>query len=270
MARLKVRFELNRGRTGAPMEKLGEISKQAEKFLRALAKDLSVETRKGGWLALEFKNGSVSFDAEYQTDVPEGVAREFSRALSFITDFDPDTEGANGLVSEATLMEYARIGGMIDPDEVIGLGIYNGDSKKPKWRAITHLTMSQITSVLEAPIVSYGAVQGILHSWHMQAHHPYFHVRELATDHLVRCFYGSALHPRVAAATQEPATVVHVGGYLTLDRITKTITDMRADRLDKAEVLSGADFERFFGSAPELTGEVDTDEFVDSIRGDAE
>jgi hypothetical protein len=37
MARIKVRFSINKGRHGAPMAKLGKISEQAEKFLRLLA-----------------------------------------------------------------------------------------------------------------------------------------------------------------------------------------------------------------------------------------
>lgn len=59
MARLKVRFSINKGRHGAPMAKLGKISEQAEKFLRSLAHDCEIPTKPGEWLAANFKNGSV-------------------------------------------------------------------------------------------------------------------------------------------------------------------------------------------------------------------
>jgi hypothetical protein len=41
MAQIKLGVKINEGRTGAPRDKLGEVSQQLEKFLRALGADLS-------------------------------------------------------------------------------------------------------------------------------------------------------------------------------------------------------------------------------------
>jgi hypothetical protein len=270
MARIRVRFEMNRGRTGAPMEKLGEISRQAEKFLRSLAADVKLTVKKGEWLAVNFENGSVSYDAEFQGEVNEGTARAYLNGLRFVADYDADVEGTNGIVTDATLLEYARIGQIIDPDEVIGIGLYDGRSPKPKWRTITYNKTSQIRGQMEAPISSYGSVQGIIYSLIKEADKPNFRLRELATDHLVRCYYTTDQYPQVYTALRERSAVVHVSGNLTLDRITRTVTIMDVDRIDQAEALSGADFERFFGSSPLLTGDMETEEFIELARGNGE
>ncbi len=193
MARLRLRLVLNRGRHGAPLAKLGRISEQAEKFLRALATDCNVETRPGEWLAVNFKNGSVEYDAEFQGDVNYGAAQVFSRNLEFLADFDPESEGFNGTVSETTSIEYARIGTLIDPDETVGIGIYTPRSSKLKWREMSYSKMATIRRELEAPLPTYGSLQGILHAWFKEVRDPCFQLRELATDALVRVYYPASL-----------------------------------------------------------------------------
>jgi hypothetical protein len=128
VARIKVRLIINKGRHGAPMTKLGKISEQAEKFLRALAADCEIDSYPGEWLAVNFGDGSVADDAEFQGDVNPGVAQIFMRNLEFLADFDPESEGLNLAIKPATALEYARIGALIDPDEEIGLGIYAPDA----------------------------------------------------------------------------------------------------------------------------------------------
>jgi hypothetical protein len=117
---------------------------------------------------------------------------------------------------------------------------------------------------------SYGSVQGIIYSLIKEADKPNFRLRELATDHLVRCYYTTDQYPQVYTALRERSAVVHVSGNLTLDRITRTVTIMDVDRIDQAEALSGADFERFFGSSPLLTGDMETEEFIELARGNGE
>jgi hypothetical protein len=251
MARIKLRIVLNKGRHGAPLAKLGRISEQAEKFLRSLANDCRVETRPGEWLAVNFKNGSVEYDAEFQGDVDAGVAQIFSRNMEFLADYDAENEGLNGTVSETTAIEYARIGTLIDPDEVLGIGIYSPRAKKPKWRNVTYSAMATIRRELEAPLPAYGAAQGILHAWFKEVREPYFQLRELSTDALIRVFYTSSLYPDVARAVQERTTMLIVSGNMMYDRASKSPTELRADRIDRIPILSTAEFERFFGSAPD-------------------
>lgn len=268
MARVKVRFELNKGRIGAPLSKLGDISRQAEKFLRLLAADVKVATKADEWLAVNFRNGSVSYDAEFQGEITPAEVDAFNRNLEFLADYDPDAEGANGLVSPATALEFARLGTLIDPDEVIGLGIYGQERSRLKWRRISYAATAAMRAQLEAPVPAYGSVQGIIHSLQKEVRRPFFRVRELATDALVSCYYPMRLYSDVAGALQERTTVLHVAGDTVFDRATRAIVELRVDRIDKARMLSSEEFEQFFGSAPDFTGDLDTDEYIDSIRED--
>jgi hypothetical protein len=250
MARIKVRLELNKGRIGAPLTKLGDISKQTEKFLRSLANDVKIGGKAEEWLAVNFRNGSVSYDAEYQGEITPAEVDAFNRNLEFLADYDPESEGANGLVSQATALEFAKLGTLIDPDEVIGLGIYGRERSKPIWRRISYGKTADIRSNLEAPIPTYGSVQGIIHSLQKEVSRPYFSLRELSTYALVRCSYPIRLYGEVIDALRERTTVLHVAGDTTYDRATRDILELRVDRIEKARMLSSEEFDHFFGSAP--------------------
>jgi hypothetical protein len=267
MPRIKVRFEVNKGRTGAPLAKLGKIAEQAERFLKALAAEMEIDQRAGEWLAVNFKNGSVSYDAEFQVDVTPVQAQLFNRHLEFVADFDPEREGSNGLVGDATISEFAKLGSLIDSDEDIGVGIYkNGGA--PIWRRISYAKASSIRRGLESPLPAYGAVQGVIHSLVKEVRDPYFRIRELSTDILIRCFYTASQYHSVAAALQERNAVVHAAGAITYDRIARTATELKLERLEKSRILTPAEFEAFFGSAPDFTDAMTTDEYIDEMRAD--
>jgi hypothetical protein len=268
MAQLKLRIELNKGREGAPLDKLGDITRQMEKFLRALSDDLKLETKKGEWLGQNFRNGSVSYDACYQVDVPDSKIRHFNQCIEFVADYDPDAEGINGLVSDATLMEFGRLGERIDPDETIGLGIYSPDRKRLKWRRVEYRKASKIRQAMEFPIQSYGSVQGVFHAWLKEAQHPFFQLRELATENLVKCFYEDGLYSQIVEGLKRRVSVVHVSGHMKLDRTKRAIDEMRVDRLDKIEEMSEDEFRSFFGSSPKFTGDTTTQQFIDLVRQD--
>ena len=150
MARIKVRFELNKGRIGAPLTK-SAIYPDRPKF-RSLSSDVKIGAKTEEWLAVNFRNGSVSYDAEFQGEITPAEVDAFNRNLEFLADYDPDFESANGLVSPATALEFARLGTLIDPDEVIGLGVYGWDRLRPKWRRISYAKTAEMRAQLEAPV----------------------------------------------------------------------------------------------------------------------
>jgi hypothetical protein len=93
-------------------------------------------------------------------------------------------------------------------------------------------------------------LQGILYAWFKEVREPYFQLRELATDILVRVIYPASLYSDVARAVQERTTMLMVAGNMLYDRVSKSPAELRADRIDRMPMLSSAEFERFFGSAP--------------------
>ena len=266
MATLKVKFVLNKGRRGAPLGKLGMISDQAEAFLVQLAKECDVRARPGEWLAVDFKNGSLEYNAEYQGDIPPGVAQIFANKLEFLADYDPEAIGLNGTVSERTALEYAKIGQLIDPDEVIGIGIYSGRGGKPKMRQISYNKSAAIKRELESSIATHGAVQGIVHSWQKEARSPSFFIRELSTNNLVRVFYKPQFYRSVVEAVQERNTVVIASGHMLLDRISKSTIEMRLDRIEPVSILSASEFEEFVGSAPEYEIDLSEESYIGDLN----
>jgi hypothetical protein len=268
MAQLKLRIELNKGRTGAPLEKLGDITRQIERFLRSVGDDLKLEVKKGEWIAQNFRNGSVSYDVAFQVDVAESKVRHFNQCIEFVADYDPDAEGLNGIVSDATLLEFGKLGERIDPDETIGLGIYSPDRKRLKWRRVEYRKASRIRQAVEVPVRAYGSVQGVFHAWLKEAQQPFFQLRELSSDNLVRCYYTDAMYPLIVDGLKLRTAVVHASGQMKLDRAKRSIEEMRVERLDKVEPLSADEFRSFFGMSPLLTGDQSTQQFMDAIRED--
>lgn len=252
MATLKIRFSINKGRHGAPLAKLARISEQAEKFLRSLAADSGVEVKQGEWLAANFKNGSVEYDAEFQGAINSAAAQIFVRGAEMLADYDPATEGLNSSITEATILEYSKIGALIDPDETIGMGIYPALGGKPKWRQITYGRTAVIRKLMESPIPSFGSIQGLIHTWHKESREPHIQIKELATEANVRVYYPGRLYSQVADAVRERNTIIMVCGNMLYDRASHNAVEMRAEKIEKMPVLSSAEFEAFFGSAPQF------------------
>jgi hypothetical protein len=53
-----------------------------------------------------------------------------------------------------------------------------------------------------------------------------------------------------------------VSGNMLFDRTTRLAIELRADRIDLIKMLSTAEFEEFFGSAPDFVPELDDETWV--------
>jgi hypothetical protein len=253
------------------MDKLGEFSSQTERFLRSLALDLGIETKKGQWLARDFSDGSVEFDGELAVPVSDSDAERGREALAAITGEHPLDACNKGIVGYTTVAEFARIGRVLDPDEKFLVGLYNnGEAKPSNWREVDYRKTAEIRRLLDTPLISYGSVQGTIHAWHAGARPAFFQARELSTGALVRCVYRPDLYRKVHQATRVPNTVIHVYGDIQWDRATNTIIEVDTKDIDTTEPLSESAFERLFGSMPDFTGTMSTADYIDWLRGDAE
>lgn len=252
LARLKVRFVINQGRHGAPMAKLGRIAEQTEKFLRVLASDYGLDVKPGEWLAADFKNGSVDYLAEFPREVSPAIAEIFSAGLEVLADYNPEDEGLNGRVGEHAALEYSKIGALLDPDEIIRMGVIRPHSSQPKWRDITYSTLSSIRREMEQPITSHGSIQGIVHSWFKEARDPYFQIRELATENLVKVFYDNSIYAQVAKAVQDRNTTLFVSGKIRFDKVVRRAVEMNVDKIEIMQMMTSSEFEELFGIAPKF------------------
>lgn len=269
MANLRVRLRFNPGRDGSPMDKLGEFATQMERFLRSLASDHGVSGGKGKWVARNFTNESVAFDSEYSDSVDSAAALKAMAALRSLSGESPIDAFNTGLVGHGTLSEFSKIGRVLDADEIFYIGLYHDDSdEQPEWKSISHRQTTEIRKLLDTPIITEGSIQGIIHAWHSGADPSFFQVREIITKTLVRCEYEEPLHDSVHLATAIPNTVVHVYGRIEWDTVTNAIINIHANDIEAAEPLSGFEFQKLFGAAPEYTGDLSTTDYLDWLRDD--
>jgi hypothetical protein len=97
---------------------------------------------------------------------------------------------------------------------------------------------------------------------------PYFQIREFGSDQLIRCYFEMRLYAEVHRALEHANAVVHATGEMRLDRARRAVDEMHVERLDRVEPLSDDEFHSLFGSAPEITDDVTTAEFINNIRSD--
>lgn len=270
MTQLKLRFKFNPGRTGAPMDKLGDFSVQCEKFLRSLTYDLGVQVKKGQWLAQNFSNGSVEFDSIFAESVPDNIAQQGIQALIGLSGQDPVSVCNKGLIGYGTLAEFAKIGKSLDPDESYYIKLDYIEHSISDWREISYGKSAEIRKLLEAPFISSGSFQGVPYSWHSGARPSFFQAREIVNGALVHCTYEQSIYLKVHNAFKKLGNIMHVYGDITWDKPTNSIIDVAVKDIEITSSISEAEFEKLFGSMSNYTGDFGTADYIDWVRGDAE
>lgn len=269
MSRLKLRIRFNPGRTGAPLDRLGEFTAQVERFLRSLATDLGVQSKKGLWLASQFSNESVGFDSEFAEAIREAQAVTGIEALETILGENTLAAIERGLVSYGTVAEFSRIGKALAPDDYFLMGVYGVSGvDAPDLKKVTYKKTAELRQLLEAPYITAGSVQGIVHSWHQGAEEPFFNIRELSTGELIRCDYSDEIYAKIHAATKEKNTVVIVYGQMEWDRATNLVIALHLTDIEAIKPLRPHEFETMAGIAPNFTGAMTTGEYISWVRGD--
>jgi hypothetical protein len=249
---------------------LAEIGSQTQRFLRMIAEDVAISTLQTGWLATDFANGSVDFNIESTGDADEQQIRHYAGAVRRVTAFRPSGPLPAGLRTD-TVLQFARLAELIEPGDSARLGLFdNGTSSPAVWRVLSKSDGVAIREHIENRVEYWGMIQGIIHSLFKEAEPPYFYVREISSDSLVRCTFPADRYSQFIPLLQNRRTVVFVSGYVTARRADRKIERVRIERMEPAPQLSDAEFEKFFGSAPNFTADLSTEEFLDEIRREHE
>jgi hypothetical protein len=266
MDKLRVPIILNKGRIGIPLHKLGAIVRETETFLKMLADDISLPGNRGEWLALDFKNGSLIFTAEYIPPVSKDEIITFAHAIKDIKRGVPAIQ-----IRDSTRYQYAKIAEQLDEDEEIEIGVCEKHEDIIKeafeYISLAKRDLPQIVRDIHEMVESSGSVQGIIHSVFMRSSPKHFNIRELSTDNLIICEYPSALYPQLAKVLREESMVVHVYGIVKTDMVNRKIEKIITQRIEAAPAfISEEEFNEFFGSSPNFTGNLSTQEFIDNMR----
>jgi TonB family protein len=163
MNRLRVRVELNRRKTGVPMEEIVSVVDETRKFFHQLAEDVHIDAGGGEWLASNFDPESLNFTAEYNGPASPEQIQAFGEAFS----------GSTSLRRE-TIAQFTKIADYIGEDELVGFGLYQSDqeTEPSDWRCLSRrdaarfsheiLMLAKATgeSVSPAPLPAAGASVG--------------------------------------------------------------------------------------------------------------
>jgi TonB family protein len=128
MNRLRVRVELNRRKSGVPMEELVSVVEETRKFFYLLAEDVQIPADRGEWLASHFDPESLNFTAEFNGPASSEQILAFGSAFG----------GATSLRQE-TIAQFTHIADFIGEDELVGFGLYQSDeeSEPSEWRCLS-------------------------------------------------------------------------------------------------------------------------------------
>lgn len=272
MSRLRLKFKLNQGREGIPLDKFAEIAQEADKFLRMLAHDVKIDIPKGDLIAGQFKNGSVLFDVEYAGTSSDVEVQRYARGFEYVSAFpaqlkNKKTRSIQDLINVSTLAQYAKIGKVMDPDEKLGMAVYRNRGVQDKdWRYLSTRRSAEIYEALAATVEYSGSLQGAIFAFHKESRPPYFTIKELSSGTLVNCLFAPHQYKSIVEVLRDRDAIVHVNGLVKASRIDRKPVRMQVEYIEPAEKLTDEDIEHFFGCAPNLTGSLSTAEFISQIR----
>lgn len=269
MKTLRVRIELNPGGVGVRMDKLARVSGEMEKFFRFLIEDLKISGPNAVWISKRFYNSSVGYNAEFEKPIDEVSIAAFNNAAKFFIDFNPDVQKINGKFRPQTIRQFVSLGKEIDADETVKIGLFeNGADDPTSWKPLTRRPALDVERIIEEPLKYFGSIQGPMGTWYKESNH--FDIREVVFNALVKCYYDNAKYEDVHALYQDKSAVVHVSGDITANRLDGRPQKISISRLKVYDHLSDKEFHRLFRSAPNLTGDESTIEFIDRTREDGD
>ena len=274
MATLRIKILLNKGRRGVPLHKLSKINAETERFLSDLGQDLKVIESSREWIAVHFEeSGSVAYDIEHATVSDERSIERFNGSLDGITELRLDEIPKTGLeeVSSATIWQYTKIASALDTGEELDFGICRNGNGTPDWRTLSPKRAEEIRHVLNDTIEIYGSIQGIIVALTKDDDRKdRFFIRELSTGNRIKCSFAPDYYQKVVSLLGVRDQAVFVSGTMKLSRIARKVEEITLEKIESAPPYEKGDLERFFGSAPDITGDLSTSEYLEEIRSESE
>jgi hypothetical protein len=240
MSHLRLRIKLNKGRRGIPLEKLERIVSETRKFLIATSQDLEIPSPES-WIGVDFRNGSLLYTNESAETVAPTQIQVFNQSLIHLSKGELAPQ-----LQHSTAEHFFGMFEALEPREDLGIGIYENGSARAKWLKVSReIALLPSTRAGLSIRESIGSVQGTVHVWFRLASPPYFNLRELSTQALIKCFYDRSDYEAVLLAVQKETQVVHVHGRIFTDMPGRCIDHIDADRIVPVEPFSFDDLEKF-------------------------
>jgi hypothetical protein len=242
MRTLRLRVKLNKGRRGVNLDKLEKFVAEMRKFLVQISEDLGVPDPKQ-WVGVDFENSSLSYTNESVIPVSPDEAGRFNESIIALgkSEFPP-------FIDEATANQFFKITSMFEPNDTADIAVFD-EQDNPIWLEISEKTAVLAKKRQLLPFrVAQGAIQGTIHNIFVEAEKPYFTLRELSSQKLVKCIYKEQDYAAVIETLKNKGQVLHVRGAVVTDTQKRNIDHITVSRIIPAEPYGYADVEKFLGS----------------------
>ncbi len=242
MQNLRLRVKLNKGRRGISLDKLEKFVVEMRKFLMQAGDDLNIsEPRK--WIGVDFEDGSLSFTNESASPQTSLNAAHFNESIIALgkSEFPP-------YLQETTSNQFFKVAGGLDVGDTADIAVFDGEV--PTWFEI-----SQSTGVLARKDrllpyrITQGAVQGTIHSIFIDNEKPYFTLRELSTQKLIKCYFNNDDYEAVVETLKRKGQILHIRGTVVADTQKRIIDHVAVTRIIPSEPFSYADVDKFLGNS---------------------
>jgi hypothetical protein len=268
MPQFRIRVELFKGQDSIELSRLSALPEELTKLFKSIADDAGVLPSDNQWRASDFADGSLEFNANSSDQLATKLIVRCARIANAVFAGDPHKAYEAG-VTDRTLLQYERLAKEVHSGETVCLGAYRTTRQaKPKLFAVTAERVERLTNEVRPIIEYHGSVLGFIHAVYVGAERPHFDLRDVAREDLVKCYYRRDIYPEIVKALTPPERRLHVSGTLRANRLNKTVDSIIVERIEFIDPLSEEDLEKFYGSAPDITGGQSAEEFVSDARED--
>jgi len=261
MAELKIKISLNKGRIGVPLERLAKVADEARKFLEMLAKD--IDLGEGQWIAENFTNESVAYDASYIGETSERALTVGHKALKHLTDPKRTSDDLAYGIRRETFFQFGKMASPLPEDDVLLIGIYNG-KPEPETRILSKERFFAIERQIIEKTTHYGGLQGIITALFKGSSTIWVH--DLSTGAKVVCEFAPSNYERIWELLKSRDAVVNVEGWIT--KRPGEVNHLKIETISPSAEYQAGDLEKFFGIDPNFTGDMSTGEYLDDLRGE--
>lgn len=269
MPQFRMRVTLFEGQESIELARLSTLPDELAKLFKSIGEDAGILPIHNQWRASNFADGSLEFEVATHEGLPAKSVAACRRIATSVFAGKPQAAYAAG-ATDRTFLQYAQVAKRMRAGESVSFRVFPAKRGKrpPKPYLVTSAVVEKLTESVRQFVEYHGTVLGVIHALYKEADRPHFDLRDVSRDNIVKCYFEEDLYNDIVAALAPRDRRVHVSGKVKANRLDRTIEAINVERLMLVDALSDEEFEKFFGSAPAMTGDVGAAEYVASLRED--
>lgn len=259
----RMQIVLGKGSHGISLTVLSRVVEETKSMLHSLGGDIGDS---GEWRAKNFRDGSVIFDLERETE-SDHMEDRWRRGLATVLSRSHEDEEMDVVVSRATRERFERFSASIPENVPLEFGVFNSGNAEPdSFFSVDHREIAYDHHI-EAELPRYfGEIQGVVHAFYKESQPRRLVVRERSTDRLVRCEFRDEMYQSAVETLQDKDAVVFVQGEVK-ENYEGKITHISVSDFELAPEFDSVWMEAHIGAFPDLlSGDKRPAEVVDYFR----